>query len=91
MNLYLLQHLHMYVYALVPVTALVYYNCYCYSNRLFPGGLCNSPENILHNSISLVIRWGIFFSYQNNPKNLDPSYKMDLDLWDCLGRVKFVL
>ena len=29
--------------------------------------------------------------FQNNPKNLDPSYKMDLDLWDCLGRTKFVL
>ena len=25
-----------------------------------------------------------FFSFQNNPKNLDPSYKMDLDLWSCL-------
>ena len=22
---------------------------------------------------------------------LDPSYKTDLDLWDCLGRVKPVL
>ena len=32
-----------------------------------------------------------FFFFQNNPKNLDPSYKMDLDLWDCLGRVKLVL
>ena len=30
----------------------------------------------------------VFFPFQNNPKNLDPSYKMDLDLWDCLGRVK---
>ena len=30
----------------------------------------------------------VFFSFQNNPKNLDPSYKTDLDLWDCLGRVK---
>ena len=28
------------------------------------------------------------FSFQNNPKNLDPSYKMDLDLWDCFGGVK---
>ena len=28
-----------------------------------------------------------FFPFQNIPKNLDPSYKMDLDLWDCLGRV----
>ena len=22
---------------------------------------------------------------QNNPNNLDHSYKMDLDLWDCFG------
>ena len=32
-----------------------------------------------------------FFSFQNNPKDLDLSCKMDLDLWDCLGRVKLVL
>ena len=32
-----------------------------------------------------------FFSFQNNPKDLDPSCKMDLDLWNCLGRVKLVL
>ena len=32
-----------------------------------------------------------FFSFQNKPKNLDPSYKMDLDFWDCSGRVKLVL
>ena len=32
-----------------------------------------------------------FFSFQNNSKELDPSYKVDLDLWDCLGRVKLVL
>ena len=31
-----------------------------------------------------------FFFLLNNPKNLDLSYKMDLDLWDCFGRVKFV-
>ena len=40
------------------------------------------------------------FSFQNSPKDLDPSYKMDLDLWDCkvdlelwycYGRVKLVL
>ena len=30
-------------------------------------------------------------SSQNNPNNLDLSYKTDLDLWDCLARVKFVL
>ena len=31
------------------------------------------------------------FSFQNNPKDLDPSCKMDLDLLDCLGRVKLEL
>ena len=31
--------------------------------------------------ISLFIRQS--FSFQNNPKNPDPSYKMDLYLWDC--------
>ena len=30
------------------------------------------------------------FSFQNNPKDLDPSYKMDLDLWDCLGGMKLI-
>ena len=32
-----------------------------------------------------------FFSFQNNLKNLHLSYKMDLDLWDCLRRVKLVI
>ena len=31
------------------------------------------------------------FSFQKNPKDLDPSYKMDLGLYDCFGRVKLVL
>ena len=26
--------------------------------------------------------------FLNNPKDLDPSYKMDLDFWDCFGREK---
>ena len=29
-----------------------------------------------------------FFPFQNNPKNLDPSYKTYLNLWDCLGKIK---
>ena len=32
-----------------------------------------------------------YFPSKNNPKNLDPSNKTDLDLWDYLGRVKLVL
>ena len=38
-------------------------------------------QSIVHYFISSV------FFFQNNPKNLDPSCKMDLDLWDCLGKV----
>ena len=36
--------------------------------------------------ISSVIRQS-FFYFQNNPKHLDSSYKTNLDLWECLGRV----
>ena len=31
------------------------------------------------------------FSFQNNHKDLDPSCKMDLDPFDCFGRVILVL
>ena len=31
------------------------------------------------------------FSFQNNPKELDSSYKTDLDLWNGLGMVELVL
>ena len=24
--------------------------------------------------------------FLNTPKDLDPSYKMDLDFWDCFGK-----
>ena len=39
--------------------------------------------------ISSVVRQSFFIPKQF--QNLDPSYKMVLDLWDCLGRVKLVL
>ena len=29
--------------------------------------------------------------FLNNPKDLDPSYKTDLDFWDCFGRKNTVL
>ena len=29
--------------------------------------------------------------FLNNLKDLDPSYKMDLDLWDCFGGKKIHL
>ena len=29
--------------------------------------------------------------FLKDPKDLDPSYKMDLDLWDCFGRKNSIL
>ena len=40
--------------------------------------------------ISSVIRCRYFF-FPKNLKNLDSSYKMGLDLLDCLGLVKLIL
>ena len=58
----------------------------CYSKACLKRDFIYYAE-LLNYRFSLLIR-RCFFSFQNNPKNLDPSYKMDLDLWDCLGRVK---
>ena len=46
---------------------------------------CNKTSDAYR--ISSVIRRS-FFSFQNNTKDLDPSYKTDLDLWYCLGMGK---
>ena len=58
--------------------------------------LCSS--SFLNASCSYGVRLLYFlgykmgvFPFQTNPKNLDPSYKMDLDIWDCFGRKDFVL
>ena len=45
--------------------------------------------NVYDYRISSVIRQS-FFPSKTIPKNLDPSYNMDLDLWDCFGRKKNV-
>ena len=57
-------------------------------NKFCPSGNVKLGE--YQYRISSVIRRE-FFSFQNNPKDLDLSYKTDLDLLDCLGRVKLVL
>ena len=48
------------------------------------GKLRKTDLDIYH--ISLVIRGSI-----NNSKNLNPSYKTDLDLQDFLGKVKLIV
>ena len=48
--------------------------------------LCVSPvENVPY-----FFSYKTVFSFQNSPKNLDPSNMTELDLWDSLGRVKLV-
>ena len=45
------------------------------------------PVGLKHVPYFFDYKTGVF-SFQNNPKDLDPSCKMDLDLWDCLGMGK---
>ena len=40
------------------------------------------------NQFDEVLLGEVAFLFQNNPKNLDLSYKTDLDFWDCCGRKK---
>ena len=49
-------------------------------------GLEVMPENI-DNTIYCTVFLRCFF-FRNIPKDLDPSNKMDLDLWGCFGRAK---
>ena len=41
-----------------------------------------------NNHISPICSFAIIqvLPFLNTPKHLDPSYKMDLDVWDCFGR-----
>ena len=54
--------------------------------------MLNSVEHEKSFITSGPVLWNIaiirVLSVPNNPKDLDPSYKMDLDFWDCLGRKK---
>ena len=52
----------------------------CHSNYLL-----FSTNNFCNFHVSSVMRWDVF-PFQNNPKNVDPSNKMDLDFWDCFRR-----
>ena len=45
----------------------------------------NIWKHSYENDHTSVTRWVLPFV--NNPKNLDPSYKMDLDFCGCFGRV----
>ena len=63
----------------------------CYKNGIlekhFTVKYCPEKHTILDIPYFFGYKTGCF-SFQNNPKDLDPSYKTDLDLWDCLGMGK---
>ena len=72
----------------------VAYKSHLQSDPLFFTEMDSSIPVILlgsSQSVHILYFFRVFFSLQNNPKKLDSSYKMDLDLWDCLRRVKLVL
>ena len=56
-------------------------------SKLYHIDILNTRKQTVY-CISSVIKQFVFF--RNNPKNLDPSYKVDLDLWDCLGSEKLI-
>ena len=41
------------------------------------------PDHGTYAKVLYSFGYKMEFSFQSNPKNLDPSYKMDLDLRDC--------
>ena len=45
--------------------------------------------------ITKSVQWNFamigVFPFLNNLKDLDPSYKTDLDFWDCFGRGKLCI
>ena len=43
-------------------------------------------KSVLRNFVIIQI-----LPFLNNPKDLDPSCKMDLDFWDCFGRNELCL
>ena len=57
----------------------------CESIEVYPFNL--KLPLLLSYYIVSVIRWMIF-PFQDNLKDVDPSYKMDLDLGDCFGKEK---
>ena len=58
--------------------------CCCNTGFTLPKQAQRSRSILYDGSRFLGLFW-------NNPRDLDLSYKMDLDFWDCFGRKKTVL
>ena len=52
-----------------------------------------SPEfwaNMKYVQVSYFFHYKTEFFLPKQSQTLDPSYKMDLDLWDCLRKIKLM-
>ena len=59
--------------------------------RIYPAirrGFCPSRMTSNNQVSPMKFCYNTNFNFLNNPKDLDPSYKMDLDLRDCFRREK---
>ena len=45
-----------------------------------------APSYKIIRKFCVILVEDCFFLFQNKPINLNPSYKMDLDFWDCFTR-----
>ena len=67
------------------------YPLQCYSGYLLPylfdykRGFPRSTNNLINSMHFAIIQ---VLPFLKNPKDMDLSYKMDLDFWDCFGREK---
>ena len=65
-----------------------------FRQKLKHSGLGSSEIQVRSRNSILLYFFGYkmqVFHFQNNPKNLDPSSKMDLDFWDCFRMDKLDL
>ena len=64
--------------------------------RIYPAirrGFCSSrmTSNNYISPMKFCYNTNFTLPFLNNPKDLDPSYKTDLDLWDCFERKNLCL
>ena len=61
------------------------YPCYPFLSGALATGSAVIAQQALNKYLPYFFDYKMeFFLLQNIPKNLDPFYKTDLDLWDCL-------
>ena len=63
---------------------LIYYCIYSAVRHKFPLSRMSTKNQISPMQFAVIRA----LPFLNNPKDLDPTHKMDLNFWDCFGRKK---